>query len=186
MTPRDRVTAVMPLQAESRTNSGHKSAAMSSLPSTESSRRPASSSPSSRSDRVHRARRIRIDPSRCDGCGRAEDHGGRYRRHRRRLFGADSARRVDASTPFWNGSTTVSGPMRGVSSRRRLGVVQLHGEQDDVHRPDRRGIVGPFTRGTCTSPFGLRIHRPRARRAPGAVRARETDVGARRRQPCAE
>ena len=48
-----------------------------------------------------------------------------------------------ASTPFWNGTTQVSGPSSGRMVLDGLGGLPgLHAEQHGIHRPDLRRIVG--------------------------------------------
>ena len=68
--------------------------------------------------------------------------------------------------------------------RRGVDVVQLHGEQDDVDRADVRGIVGGLHLGKCKAPLGLSMCRPpccsAARCAPRAMNVTSSPAAASR------
>ena len=93
-----------------------------------------------------------------------------------------------ASTPFCNVTTIVPGPMSGAScAAEPLGVVELHGEEHHVGRPElARVVAGPHAREVRVA-LGARQPQPVATEGVEMRATRhERDIAPRLRQPPAE
>ena len=190
MTPiGERVTVVMPLNTVSRTNFVQMSTAMWSL-----SVASKPGGPAGLEQPLEARRPAAVDLAEDQVIHRRVANHARLGDDRRHVADAAAGvgradracQRVDAlDAVLKRKHHRVGTDERRERGQRALGVVELHREEHDVDGTDRRRVVGGATRGRCTSPFGLRICRPRLRSASRcAPRARNvTSVPAAARRP---